>query len=182
MTEQKRFAKLTTLALMCVVTATVLTGCDASVPEPEPVAEPFTLTEAAETYLTTICPVNDAWDEVDRLVDDMRSALVIQPDDLALRADELRGALGTLAEVSSAAHDAIEATLEAMPPAAQDPLEAMQQTLIADADQARAVAELTPDEIVDHVWEGIDENARIATDTRVALDLDVENAPTCADL
>lgn len=179
-----RATRATRAGVLALVIAGIIVGCSSTAeetPPPEPVA-PFTPTEASSTYLSTICPVNAAWDEVDRLIDDMRSALVIHTDDIEVRENLIEQQLQQLAQESTQAATTLEATEEAMPEGARSPMKEMALTLHADADQALQVAQLEAEHMVDHVWEGTTESAAVTERVREALGLNAENAPTCDQL
>lgn len=158
-------------------TALVLVGCSLKPVEVPP--EPYTVSEAASTYLTTICPVNAAWDATDLLIDEMRSALVVQPDDLEARHEQLSAALRELGDTSERAADDLDASLASMPGKTREALKRVAETLRADAAQARSVAENEAREIVDHEWAGVNENVQAAQDARELLGLTDAGAPSC---
>jgi hypothetical protein len=101
------------VTLVCI--AGVLSAC-APEPEPEPVR--LTLSSAAAAYLSSVCPVNDAWDDLDFAVDQLRLTLdasggVVDPNE-AVAADAADAfarydvALGAVREISLAAADSLE--------------------------------------------------------------------------
>lgn len=177
--QRNRVSSGRSASVLLLLSALALTSC-ATEPEPEPVVE-LTLTEAGEAYRATICPVNDAWDELDGLVDDMRSALVIQPADLQLREKLLRESLMNLAEQSAAAAASFESQQESFPQSSRPAFEQMIETLTADAEQATELAKQSAAEIADHEWQGVPESVAAATAVREELGMQAEHLLTCDD-
>lgn len=174
--RRKRNAAGFGVALCATAIALTLGACSQ---EPEPEPEPLTLSQAGEAYAKVICPVNEAWDEVDGLVDDMRSALVLQPTDLELREELLSTSLEELAKTSNRAADELADQRGVMPEATREPVQAMIETLRDDAEQALEVAELPAAKIVDHEWQGVEAATEATTKVREGLGIEAGQSLTC---
>ncbi|WP_217134528.1 hypothetical protein [Leucobacter chinensis] len=125
--------------------------------------------------------MNEAWDEVDGQVDDMRSALVLQPADLALREELLSSSLEDLAKTSKRAADKLADQRDVMPEAAREPVQKMIKTLRDDAEQARDVSELPAAKIVEHEWQGVEASTEATNEVRQGLGIEAGQSLACAE-
>ncbi|KIP53158.1 hypothetical protein SD72_04845 [Leucobacter komagatae] len=149
-----------------------LAGCTA--PEPEP--EELTVTGAGARYLDAVCPVNGAWDSVDVEVERLRIALARSEagDETALGA-----ALTTLERRSLAAAENLDDASVSWPADAEDAIAAVRDSLAADAEQARDVAELSAADAVAHEWEGAERIAATSAKARASLGLPDDPEVAC---
>lgn len=153
----------------------LLAGCAAGDPEPvEP--EPLTATQAGGLYLSAVCPVNTAWDDVDLELDRLR--LAVGRGDADPRA--LARALTDVAEASERATQALDPADAGWPAQAAPAIAEVRDTLRADRSQALRVAKLPAEELAVYEWQGSGEIAEAAATARSALALPADAATACA--
>ncbi|MFD1202881.1 hypothetical protein ACFSWE_11740 [Leucobacter albus] len=170
--------------LSVLVGASVLGLAGCSAPEPEPEPEELTVTEAGARYLDAVCPVNEAWDEVDAGVDRLRvaGARPAQADAAELSealGAELSAALTRLEQRSLAAVKTLDDPLVAWPAAAQAAVEEVRDTLVDDAEQASSAAALDGQELSEYRWKDPQGIAEAAARARAALGLPEDPAAAC---
>lgn len=145
-------------SLLTVALLALLTACGSDPPPPEPQRD-----AAGEAYLAAVCPVNEAWDEVDAAID----ALQIAVDRGAGDPAAVRAALTRLANRADRAAAQLDSA--AWPASARTAVAAVAAALRADADRARRAQEFSAREVVDYAWPGIDDTADRVRDARRAL-------------
>ncbi|MGO1434327.1 MAG: hypothetical protein ACTHZM_01740 [Canibacter sp.] len=146
--------------LVCVLVLT-LTGCSlgSDVDEPAP-----TLPQAAENYLTAVCPVNEKWDEVDLTVD----ALEIEQDQGESGDSEtVKKALSTLAYTAEKAAQELES--QPWPEAAANDIQAVADALRNDAATAHSVQKLSAEKIISYQWPDAAKTAKLTEQIRQKL-------------
>lgn len=165
-------------ALSLAALSLALTGC-AAVSEPVTAPSELTVSAAGQEYLAAVCPVNEAWDEVDVAVDQLR---IVHARGAAGPNDDkaLQDALVQVATVSESAASGLEPVYFTWPESASAEVDKVRETLEADVKQVRRVIALTGDTLVNYTWEGADTNAAAAAAARAALGLPEDPETACA--
>src|SRR5699024_2485369 len=103
--------------------------------------EPLTPSQAQRTYLEVMCPVNEAWYEVDLRVDTLRSARSIDPPDLDAHQQALIESLEEFARINEEAAEELTKSIPSMPEQSQQPLQQVSGILHDDAVEAKELAD-----------------------------------------
>lgn len=159
-----------------VIASVVLTAGCAQDPEPPKPPEVLTASVAGGLYLDAVCPVNDAWDQVDLELDRLRLGLSRGEADTK----EFAVAVKKVAEASEKAAKQLAPKDRAWPEDAKSAVGEVRDTLLADQKQALKVAKLKAKEAVDYVWQGSDDIAKSAAEARVVLGLPADPELACA--
>ena len=167
----KTWGAIAGAALLLLVGCAPEPGEDAVPPEPEV----LTASKAGGIYLDAVCPVNDAWDELDVEVDRLRIAHARGETEMG-RFHEAALALG---EASEGAAKLLEPKNKAWPEDAVDEVEAVRASLRTDAKRAKSVAELPIAEAAVYVWPGAAEAGAEAAAAREALGLPADPIAAC---
>lgn len=154
-----------------------MTAC---APEPEPEPVQLSITAAGGAYLDAVCPVNDAWDELDLAVDQLRLALDAGGESTAAE-EMLAEALDDLGAASVRAARALEDTDQVWPAGAAQLVTQVAESLRADGAEAARVMKLAPEKAATLSWPGVAESAETATAARAALGLPADSAAACAE-
>lgn len=164
-------------AVLVVLAAFSLTGC-APEPEPEPVV--LTVSEAGSAYLGAVCPVNDAWDELDLAVDQLRLSLDAGgSQEVAM--ERLDVALDRVGKQSLAAAKSLDDPERVWPTGAAKRVREVADTLTADHAVTVKVTKLTPEQAAAFEWPGAAESAETAAAAREALGLPADTELACAE-
>ncbi len=155
--------------------ALLLIGCQAAAPEEPPEPEVLSATKAGGLYLSAVCPVNEAWDELDVEVDRLRIAQS-RGDDGTEGFSEAMLAVG---EASERAAGQLEPKDRAWPADAVDEVEAVRDTLRDDAKQAEKVADLPIEKATVYSWKGAADAGVAAAEAREALGLPADAETAC---
>lgn len=156
-------------------------GCSTTQEEPDP--EPLTPSQAQRTYLEVMCPVNEAWYEVDLRVDTLRSARAIDPPDLDAHQQALIESLEEFARINEEAAEELTKSIPSMPEQSQQPLQQVSGILHDDAVEAQELADTqSVDELVQHEWPADASRTDTVQRTRDALGLNQDEAPSCDSL
>lgn len=167
----------TRAAVAAAVALLLLSGCagdPAAEEEPEP--EVLSATKAGGLYLSAVCPVNQAWDEFDVEVDRLRIAQARGERDT----DAFSEAMLAVGEASERAAKQLEPKDKTWPTGAVDEVEAVRDSLRADAKQAEKVAELPIEKATVYVWKDLAEVGRSAAEAREVLGLPADPVAACA--
>lgn len=162
---------------VAAIAVLLLSGCsgaqDDAQPEPKP--EVLSATKAGGLYLSAVCPVNDAWDELDVEVDRLRIALGRGEDSTVA----FEKAMRAVASASEQAAKQLEPKNQAWPKGASDEVEAVRDSLRADAKQAAKVAELPIDKAANYAWKDTAEAAAASASAREVLSLPGDAVAAC---
>ncbi|QIM16831.1 hypothetical protein G7067_11145 [Leucobacter insecticola] len=153
--------------------AFLASGCSQAEEPVEP--EVLSASAAGGVYLDAVCAVNDAWDTADLELDRLRIGLGRGEGDAAA----LQAALREVASASKSAAAELSSEDQIWPSAAQDPVDKVRKTLIADQTQAERVAKLSAAELAEYSWEGSETISKAAAEARAALDLPADGALAC---
>lgn len=156
----------------------LLSGCaQAGEPVEEPVeVEVLSATKAGGLYLDAVCPVNEAWGEADVEIDRLRIAQARGETDTEAFAEAMRA----VGKASEAAAKQLEPKDRAWPEDATDEIEAVRETLRADAKQADKVAEMKLSEVLAYTWKDSAEIGTTAEAARTALGLPADPIAACS--
>lgn len=171
----------------------LLVGCSPQAQDAPPTPKPEVLSasEAGGIYLDAVCPVNEAWDEVDVELDRLRLTLSRGEADTE-RADTERtdterfadAMLGVAAASKTAAKQldpkAQAKAGHAWPKDALDEIAEVARTLESDENQANRVAKLTAGKMTDYTWLGAAELGVAASAARESLGLPADGENACA--
>lgn len=133
-----------------VVAVLTLVGCAS---EPEPTPEVLTATQAGGTYLDAVCPVNDAWGEMDLAVDKLRIAVGRGDTDSAALDALLDDAVEQLQGAMTSAIKMLGKDEHTWPTGTQDEVEDVRDALQIDAEQLEEFEKLPADEAASYAWD-----------------------------
>ncbi|KKI22437.1 MULTISPECIES: hypothetical protein [unclassified Leucobacter] len=154
--------------------ALLLSGCGS--PEPEP--QKLTLSEAGTHYLSAVCPVNGAWDRADVELDRLRLVLARGPASAGkAEVAPFSEAIGEVGAASTRAAEELGTTAIVWPKAAAPTIDAVRDSLAADAAQAKRVAKLDAAAAIAYRW---DPGDAAASDTRARAALGLTGEPQAA--
>lgn len=151
----------------------LLPGC---APEPAPEPEVLSATAAGRAYLDAVCPVNEAWGEVDVAVDELRIAVARSGADAGTA--QLREAVDRLDETVDAAVEQLGSKKRTWPTGARDEIEGVRDSLRADAKQLAELRKLPADEAASYAWAPGDA-AEAGAAARAALQLPDDAEAAC---
>lgn len=153
-----------TRAGLAVFTAAVfLVGCT-SVPEP-PKPEVLSASTAGGEYLTAVCPVNEAWDQADAALEQLRIAVSRGEGDPEQVVTALQGVI----RANERAEKQLDAQRVSWPKPARSAVADVRDSLAADRKQAKRVMQLDADELAEYRWSGADAAGAAAVAAREAL-------------
>lgn len=155
--------------------ALLLIGCQAAALEEPPEPEVLSATKAGGLYLSAVCPVNEAWDELDVEVDRLRIAQSRGEDGT----EGFSEAMLAVGEASERAAKQLEPKDRAWPEDAVDEVEAVRDTLRDDAKQAEKVADLPIEKATVYSWKGAADAGVAAAEAREALGLPADAVTAC---
>lgn len=166
--------------MIAVAAATLALGGCASEPSAEPVEttppEPLTVSKAGTLYLDAVCPLDEAWGEVDVELDRLRIAVGRGDTDTSTFAK----AMDRLADASKHASELLDAPGQSWPEEAEDEIAAVRKTIDADEKQAKTVAKMPASQAVNYAWEGAADIGASATAARAVLGLPSDPDAACA--
>lgn len=165
-------------AIRAAAVAAALLTLSSCAPEPEPEPELLTISQAGERYLEAVCPLNDAWDEVDVEVDRLRIAVNRGEDPDTVHFVQ---ALTKVSEVNETAAVSLEDETIAWPDGALDAVSGVRESLERDAEQIEVVREMSAVELSTYSWQGAEESGQSAYEARVALELPESAETACAE-
>lgn len=139
----------------------------------------LTITQAGGAYLDAVCPVNDAWDDLDLAVDQFRLAL--DGGNSSGAEDRFTEALTALGTKSRTAARTLEDSDQIWPAGAASSVEEVAESLREDFDESVRAAKLDPEDAVALTWPGATESAAAASAVREALGLPAEGREACAE-
>lgn len=151
----------------------LLPGC---APEPAPEPEVLSATAAGHAYLDAVCPVNEAWGEVDLAVDDLRIALARGDSDVGT--EPFEDAVDGLETAIGAAVEQLGSEQRTWPREARDEIADVRESLRADAEQLAELRGLSADEAAGYSWSSGDA-AEAGAAARAALQLPDDAEAAC---
>lgn len=173
-------ATRTGMALACALLVT--TGCASLTPVP-PEPEVLTASTAGATYLDAVCPVNEAWDEADVVIDSLRVVVSGDASGGEVDVDQARAdyvaALESVGAASTEAAAALSPEDRVWPDGAAATVEKIHASLLADAEEIEGAAELSAKEAADYIWD-VGDIAVVSAEARAALDLPEDPEFACA--
>lgn len=141
--------------------------------------QPLEIGEAAQNYLSLVCPVNEQWDAIDAAIDGER-LLVQRGESTEETAKHASGQLVALAKTVEAAATGLEEPEAPWPKSAQQPISDLATAMRADAKQLRETAKLTAEKRAEAAWSNAEVTANAAAAARSSLDLSDDERGSCA--
>lgn len=153
----------------------LLTGCGTGGGDDAQQPEVLSATKAGGLYLSAVCPVNDAWDQLDVEVDRLRIAQTRGEGDTDAFAEAMQ-AVGT---ASMRAAKQLEPKDRSWPEQAVDEIEAVRDSLREDAKQSEKVSRLPLTQAATYAWKGAEEAGAAAAAAREVLGLPSDPVAAC---
>jgi hypothetical protein len=165
-----RFSRVAGALIVCIGLA--VTACTAIDDRP---ADKLSVSQAADQYLSVVCPVNDAWNALDLSIDNLRLELDHGHADAADATQKLK----RFEKVATRAATELRKQRDSFPKSVHEPAADVADALERDADTAAKAVKLDAQKLAEFSWPNTEDTAQKTQIARKKLSLSADATTSC---